>query len=96
MVLEKRRAEFYARIGNGILLMPVQPRPAMDHNRAYLFPYNIAYTCMVNLLQCPSTAIPMGFSAKGLPFGIQAIAKPGGDFQTIQAAVTLDTQVIAS
>ena len=38
-----------------------------------------AYTAVVNVLGYPAITIPMGFSAEGLPIGVQVIARHGKD-----------------
>jgi len=40
----------------------------------------------VTFMQCPAISVPAGFSAKGLPVGLQIVGKPRGDLALLQLA----------
>lgn len=40
----------------------------------------------VSFMQCPAISVPAGFSARGLPVGLQIVGKPRGDWPLLQLA----------
>jgi amidase len=40
----------------------------------------------VTFMQCPAISVPAGFSANGLPVGVQMVGKPRGDWALLQLA----------
>jgi amidase len=40
----------------------------------------------VSFMQCPAISVPAGFSARGLPVGLQIVGKPRGDLALLQLA----------
>lgn len=40
----------------------------------------------VTFMQCPAISVPAGFSARGLPVGLQIVGKPRGDWALLQLA----------
>lgn len=40
----------------------------------------------VSFMQCPAISVPAGFSASGLPVGLQIVGKPRGDWPLLQLA----------
>lgn len=40
----------------------------------------------VTFMQCPAISVPAGFSARGLPVGMQIVGKPRGDWPLLQLA----------
>lgn len=73
-----------------LLLMPPQPTVAPFHDEMLGRPFDFGYTAVINILQLPATAIPLGLNAQGLPFGVQAIAAPGRDRLCLAAARALE------
>ena len=89
------RAELSARMGpRGIMLYPTYSTPAPKHNAAVFdalrlhFPF--AHQGIMNVLEFPSTAVPLGLNAQGLPLGCQVIADHGNDHLTIKVAIELE------
>ena len=74
---------------DGILLYPTMPCPAHRHHRSVLHPFDFIYTGIFNVLRMPATTVPVGTSTKGLPLGIQIVAKEGNDHLTIAVAMAL-------
>jgi len=50
-------------------------------------------TYAISLTGCPAISIPCGFTAAGLPVGLQLVAKPGADRQLISAAAFLESRL---
>lgn len=50
----------------------------------------IAITAVTSLLSCPILALPVGFSAGGLPFGVQLIGKPRSEAKLFRAAAWIE------
>ena len=42
--------------------------------------------CLISATGCPAISVPAGFSASGLPVGIQLVAKPGADVSLLRVA----------
>jgi fatty acid amide hydrolase 2 len=77
---------------NGVLIYPTHPYPAIKHGEAIHLFSRMAFTGIFNILGCPSTAFPMGFSQEGLPVGMQAVAKNGNDHLTIAVAQFMENK----
>lgn len=87
------RAELIQTLGeDGVLLYPPYTRPAPRHNHPLMTPFDFAYCGIFNVLGFPSTQVPLGLNAKGLPLGTQVIAAPGNDALTIAVAEALEKQ----
>ncbi len=50
----------------------------------------IAITAVTSLLSCPILSLPVGFSADGLPFGVQLIGKPRSEARLFRAAAWIE------
>jgi fatty acid amide hydrolase 2 len=84
------RADLEEALGaDGLLVFPTHPRPAHRHGRPLMHPFDFGYTALFAALQLPATAVPMGTDDRGLPVGVQIIARHGRDDLTIGAAVHL-------
>ena len=46
--------------------------------------------CVVTSTECPAISIPAGFSADGLPAGLQLVAAPGADRQLLEVAAAIE------
>ncbi|MGQ0531045.1 MAG: amidase, partial [Panacagrimonas sp.] len=75
---------------NGVLLYPPYTRVAPRHNRPLLRPFDFAYCGIFNVLGFPSTQVPLGLNADGLPLGVQVVGAPGQDARTIAVALQLE------
>ena len=42
--------------------------------------------CLISATGCPAISVPAGFSASGLPVGVQIVAKPGADVELLRVA----------
>jgi len=88
-----------------IILAPVTPTTAFTHDHSPLLaarrivasdgrrlPYleNFDWIALATLCDLPVTVICAGFTAEGLPVGVQIIGPPGADAATLAAAVALE------
>ncbi|MBX3273651.1 MAG: amidase [Sandaracinaceae bacterium] len=76
--------------GDAVMLYPTYSRPAPRHYAPLLRPFDFVYTGIVNVLGFPSTQVPLGLNAKGVPLGCQVIAAHGKDHLTIAVAMELE------
>ena len=53
----------------------------------------IAITFVLTLTGCPVLSLPAGFTATGLPVGVQLVAPPRGEAQLLAAAALLEQQL---
>lgn len=87
------RDELLAVLGEDtVLLYPPYTRVAPRHNLPMLTPFDFAYCGLFNVLGFPSTQVPLGLNAQGLPLGVQVVAAPGGDARTIAVAQALERE----
>ena len=47
--------------------------------------------CVITATECPAISIPAGFTADGLPVGLQLVAAPGCDRQLLEVAAAIET-----
>jgi fatty acid amide hydrolase 2 len=77
----------------GILLLPPYPTPAPYHNQPLLRPFDAGYTALFNVLELPATQVPTGLDERGLPLGVQVIARRGEDALSIAVAVAIEQEL---
>lgn len=77
---------------DGVLIYPTYSRPAPRHYRPLLTPHHAACTALFNALGYPSTVVPLGLSAEGLPLSVQVIARHGQDHLTLGVAQALEDE----
>ena len=89
------RAELVDRIGpRGVMLYPTYTTPAPKHNVAVRdalrlrFPF--AYQGIMNVLELPSTQVPLGLNHQRIPLGVQVVGIHGNDHVTIAVALELE------
>lgn len=84
------RAELEAALGpNGVLVYPPYTRPAPLHLTALASPFDFLCTGIFNVLELPSTVVPMGFAGR-LPVAVQLVGRRGRDHLTLAAAAALE------
>jgi Asp-tRNA(Asn)/Glu-tRNA(Gln) amidotransferase A subunit family amidase len=86
----KRRLYEILESSNGVLLIPMHPTTAPLHDVPLLRPFNVAYTQIFNILETPSTVVPIGLDDKGLPVTLQVVGAHGFDKLTIAVAQALE------
>jgi fatty acid amide hydrolase 2 len=74
----------------GVMLHPPYSRPAPRHYRPLFTPLDFVCTGLFNVLELPSTVVPMGFDAEGIPLSVQVIGRRGNDHLTIAVARALE------
>jgi fatty acid amide hydrolase 2 len=85
------REELVKLIGaNGIMLYPSYSRPAPEHKRPLLTPFDWVYTAILNMMELPVTQVPLGLNDGGIPLGMQVVSVHGNDHVTIAVALELE------
>jgi Asp-tRNA(Asn)/Glu-tRNA(Gln) amidotransferase A subunit family amidase len=79
-----------------ILLSPVCAAPAFRHGegnwqRVCGYRDTMRHAQWLNLAGFPGVSVPMGFSAEGLPIGVQVIGRPNEDELVLTVAEILET-----
>jgi fatty acid amide hydrolase 2 len=77
-------------IGDGVLLHPPFPRVAPRHGATVGRPWVLANAAVFNLSGMPVTEVPLGLGTKGLPVGVQVVARRDRDHVTIAVALELE------
>ncbi|MEE4349033.1 MAG: amidase [Pacificimonas sp.] len=92
-ILTETRARVRQIVGaHGFLIMPTVPNPPFPH--ADLEPAAQAdFTCLANIAGLPVISLPMGWSADGLPLGVQIVGKSGHEAGLFALARTLDQKL---
>jgi fatty acid amide hydrolase 2 len=75
---------------HGVMLYPSFPRLAPRHHTPLLAPFQFAYTGIFNVMEMPSTQVPLGLDGSGLPLGVQVAGPRGADHVTIAVALALE------
>ncbi len=76
-----------------VILAPAAPGEAPQGLDATGDP---AFNRLWTLLQTPALTVPAGFGARGLPLGVQLVARPGQDAGLLGAALALEAALAAS
>jgi fatty acid amide hydrolase 2 len=84
------KRELEDRIGDGVMLYPTYTLPAPHHGVPLRRPIDWAYTALINVMELPSTAVPLGLGGDGIPLGCQVIAGNGQDHRCIAIALELE------
>jgi Asp-tRNA(Asn)/Glu-tRNA(Gln) amidotransferase A subunit family amidase len=79
-----------------ILISPVCAAPAFRHGEGNWQPgcgyrNTMRHSQWLNLAGFPGVSVPMGFSAEGLPIGVQVIGRPNEDEMVLTVAEILET-----
>ncbi len=94
-------ASFFA--DHDLLLCPTVIAPPFPHRLRFL-PYRgrdadenyvewLVLTFAITLTGCPTLSLPVGFTAAGLPVGLQMMAPVGGEARLLQAAAALEQEL---
>jgi len=92
------RDEIVATLGEGgVMLYPSHSTPAPRHNepvrQALRLHMPFAYLAIFNVLELPSTQVPLGLGQQGLPLGVQVVSTHGQDHVTIAVAQALEADL---
>lgn len=75
---------------DGVMLYPSYAEPAPRHVAPLLPPTRWVYTAIINVMELPATQVPLGLDARGLPLGVQVVARHGRDDRTLALARELE------
>lgn len=75
---------------DGVMLYPSYAEPAPRHVAPLLPPTRWVYTAIINVMELPATQVPLGLDARGLPLGVQVVARRGRDDRTLALARELE------
>lgn len=79
---------------DGAILMPTTPQPAFPHTRDA--PVSQAdFTALANIAGLPALSLPAGWTADGLPVGVQLMGRPGQDAALIELGTRLEAALNA-
>ena len=88
---DEMRDRIEERLGdNGVILCPVFPVPAPKHNMIWFNLPGIGYTGVYNILQFPSTIVPIYRRADGVPVSIQIVSGRFKDHVTLAVGELLE------
>ncbi len=74
----------------GVMLYPTYVRPAPRHRVPLTLPIHWSYMAIINVLELPSTQVPLGLNQTGIPLGLQVVGMPRQDHVTIAVALELE------
>lgn len=74
-----------------VIICPVAATPAKLHGHSFIEGHDFSYLNIYNLTGWPVLTVRCGFSAEGLPIGIQIVAKPWHDDITLMIGQKLET-----
>ena len=87
------KTKLHTQLGrNTILLYPSYSCTAPYHDEPILKTFDWVYTAIMNVMELPSTQVPLGLSTIGLPLGLQVISNHGRDIQSIHVAELLEKE----
>ena len=94
----RNAAEFFTRYD--LLVCPTACTPPFDIDRRYVTEVDghkfenyvdwLRLVSAITLTSCPALSLPCGFTADGLPIGLQLVAPPRGEASLISAAAALE------
>lgn len=88
---QQLRAELVERLGpRGVMIFPPYASPAPRHVKPLLPPWYWVYTAIINVMELPSTQVPLGLNVHGLPLGVQVVGLHDHDHVTIAVAEALE------
>ncbi len=88
---QELRAELVERLGpRGVMIFPSYASPAPRHIKPLLPPWYWVYTAIINVMELPSTQVPLGLNVHGLPLGVQVVGLHDHDHVTIAVAQALE------
>lgn len=89
-ILERTRAEVRAVVEeHGFLILPTVPNPPFPHSDPEP-PAQADFTCLANIAGLPAISMPAGWTADGLPMGVQLVGNAGAESGLFALARRLD------
>jgi len=92
------REQMSAALGNdAVMILPALPTTAPEHGPLpfLLRATECAAMGIINVMELPSTLVPLGLSEDGKPFGVQVVANHGNDHLCIAVAAALQKKGVA-
>ncbi|WP_086617607.1 amidase [Erythrobacter tepidarius] len=94
-ILARTRAEVLALVAeHGFLILPTVPNPPFPHSDPEP-PAQADFTCLANIAGLPAISIPAGWTADGLPIGVQLVGNAGAESSLFALARQLDENLRA-
>lgn len=85
------RARLDDLLGEGsVMLYPSHAAPAPRHREPLLFPFRWVYTAIINVMELPSTQVPLGLDERSVPLGVQVVGGHLRDHETLRVAIELE------
>lgn len=75
---------------DGVLVTLPYTEVAPSHGKPLFPPFNWVRCGLFNAMEVPSTSVPLGLNAQGLPLGVQVVAAQGQDHLGIACALELE------
>lgn len=94
-ILERTAAEVRAVVEeHGFLILPTVPNPPFPHSDPEP-PAQADFTCLANIAGLPALSMPSGWTADGLPTGVQLVGNAGAESGLFALARQLDDRLRA-
>jgi aspartyl-tRNA(Asn)/glutamyl-tRNA(Gln) amidotransferase subunit A len=94
-ILERTAAEVRAVVEeHGFLILPTVPNPPFPHSDPEP-PAQADFTCLANIAGLPALSMPAGWTADGLPTGVQLVGNAGAESGLFALARQLDDRLRA-
>lgn len=78
---------------DGVLVTLPYTEVAPRHGKPLFPPFNWVRCAIFNAMSVPSTAVPMGLNAEGLPLGVQVVAAQDHDHLSLACALELERRI---
>lgn len=94
-ILERTAAEVRAVVEeHGFLILPTVPNPPFPHSDPEP-PAQADFTCLANIAGLPALSMPAGWTADGLPTGVQLVGNAGAESGLFTLARQIDERLRA-
>jgi len=78
---------------SGVFIVPPYRQPAPRHKAALMSPFDFLFCGVFSILEMPSTMVPTGVDAQGLPVGVQVVGRRGNDHLTLAVARAIEAEL---
>ncbi|MCC2637778.1 MAG: Glutamyl-tRNA(Gln) amidotransferase subunit [Moraxellaceae bacterium] len=78
---------------DGVLVTLPYTEVAPKHGKPLFPPFNWVRCAIFNAMSVPSTSVPMGLNAEGLPLGVQIVAAQDNDHLSLACALELERRI---
>ena len=73
----------------GVAVCPIFPTTAPRHGWSYINLITSSYQTWVNVAGLPGLTVPVGFSGRGMPVGVQLVGAPGAEATLLAAGMAV-------